>query len=232
MYKNYFFDLYGVLVDIQIEEDKDEIWEKLALYYGYQGAHYSKEELKDKFEKYKKKLLKLKSNSEYPAFEIENIFFKLFKTKGIKPKKKYTKSAAKVFRMLSTEKISLTEEIKDLLKELKKNDKNLYLISNGEELFGTSELKLFGINDYFEDTFFASDIGVLIQDKGFYKKVIEKTDVKSKESVVISTNEKITLTSQEYGFETILCNEQNQQNQFYLNGTNKNVKDIKELLLK
>lgn len=34
-YDNYVFDLYGTLVDIHTEEDFPNLWEKLALFFGY-----------------------------------------------------------------------------------------------------------------------------------------------------------------------------------------------------
>ena len=39
-YENYIFDLYGTLVDIHTDEEKTELWEKLAQFYGYYGAVY------------------------------------------------------------------------------------------------------------------------------------------------------------------------------------------------
>lgn len=50
MYRNYIFDLYGTLVDIHTDEDSSIVWEKLALFYGYQGAVYAPEELKETYE--------------------------------------------------------------------------------------------------------------------------------------------------------------------------------------
>ena len=46
-YENYIFDLYGTLVDIHTDEEKTELWEKLAQFYGYYGAVYTAEELKN-----------------------------------------------------------------------------------------------------------------------------------------------------------------------------------------
>ena len=43
-YKNYVFDLYGTLVDIHTDEEEKQVWEKLALFYGYYGALYTPEE--------------------------------------------------------------------------------------------------------------------------------------------------------------------------------------------
>ena len=44
-YSNIIFDLYGTLVDIRTNEDKPSLWKRLALFYGYYGAHYEPEEL-------------------------------------------------------------------------------------------------------------------------------------------------------------------------------------------
>ena len=48
-YENYIFDLYGTLVDIHTDEEKAELWEKLAQFYGYYGAVYTAEELKNAY---------------------------------------------------------------------------------------------------------------------------------------------------------------------------------------
>ena len=48
-YDNYIFDLYGTLVDIHTDEEKTELWEKLAQFYGYYGAVYTAEELKNAY---------------------------------------------------------------------------------------------------------------------------------------------------------------------------------------
>ena len=49
MYKNYIFDLYGTLIDINTDEWSIDIWEKMAIYYGYKGAHYTAEELNEEY---------------------------------------------------------------------------------------------------------------------------------------------------------------------------------------
>ena len=47
MYKNYIFDLYGTLVDINTDENKSELWDKLSLFYSLKGAKYDAKELKN-----------------------------------------------------------------------------------------------------------------------------------------------------------------------------------------
>ena len=44
MFKNYIFDLYGTLIDINTDEWSDDLWEKMALFYSYKGAKYTGKE--------------------------------------------------------------------------------------------------------------------------------------------------------------------------------------------
>ena len=41
MYETCIFDLYGTLVDIHTDEEKEELWERLALFYAFYGAAYT-----------------------------------------------------------------------------------------------------------------------------------------------------------------------------------------------
>ena len=49
MYHNFIFDLYGTLVDIHTNEKKPSLWKKLALFYSFQGAAYTGQELRRRY---------------------------------------------------------------------------------------------------------------------------------------------------------------------------------------
>lgn len=40
MYKNYVFDLYGTLVDINTNENNINLWKKMQEFYAFYGAVY------------------------------------------------------------------------------------------------------------------------------------------------------------------------------------------------
>ena len=50
MYKNYIFDLYGTLVDINTNEWNIGLWKKMAEFYAFYGALYKPSELKEAYE--------------------------------------------------------------------------------------------------------------------------------------------------------------------------------------
>ena len=92
-YKNYVFDLYGTLVDIHTDEEEKQVWEKLALFYGYYGALYTPEELQQAYstlvknkENVKKSELEAEpryAHEAFPEIQIENVFQELFRQKGV-----------------------------------------------------------------------------------------------------------------------------------------------------
>ena len=91
-YKNYIFDLYGTLVDIHTEEDNQELWEKMRLFYGYYGAVYrSWEEIWKTYgalvEKYRKQGKEMRNDGHEacPEIQIQLVFADLFKEKGAQP---------------------------------------------------------------------------------------------------------------------------------------------------
>ena len=51
MYKNYIFDLYGTLIDINTDEWNVQLWKKMQILYGYRGAIYTYRELQKEYGK-------------------------------------------------------------------------------------------------------------------------------------------------------------------------------------
>ncbi len=46
MYKNYIFDLYGTLIDINTDEWSAKLWKSLQILYAYHGAEYTPQEIR------------------------------------------------------------------------------------------------------------------------------------------------------------------------------------------
>ena len=87
-YTDLVFDLYGTLVDIHTDEGL-ETWERTAIYYGFYGAHYTGQELKDAFESQMKARHAQAGQSYevFPDLPCEVTFAQLFRDKGITEKR-------------------------------------------------------------------------------------------------------------------------------------------------
>ena len=180
MYENYIFDLYGTLVDIHTEEELPEVWEKMALFYGYYGAFYSPEALRKRY----LELISLEETADsaepryahesFPEIQIEKIFRKLYSEKGYAADGLMVLHTAQFFRTLTTEYICLYEGAIPLLRSLRQAGSKVYLLSNAQRVFTQYELKLLGIDRFFDRILISSDYGVKKPDLRFFNVMMEQ----------------------------------------------------------
>ena len=196
MYSCYLFDLYGTLVDIHTDEEKNTLWEKLSIFYGYYGASYMPEELNKQYllevanrQKQAKDMQGI-SHEAQPEIELEYVFQELFRHKGIQADLALSIYAGQLFRVLSTEYIKLYDGAKVLLETLKQQGKKIYLLSNAQNIFTRYELKYLGIEDLFDDIFISSVYGCKKPDTAFYMKPIQKHHLKPEDTIMIGNDYK------------------------------------------
>lgn len=161
MFQNCVFDLYGTLVDIRTDEENPEIWKRLALFLAYYGAGYQAEELKKSFERQVRKRMNplnaavgektFRSAAQgaegYPEMKIEEVFLELYRKKGAEAGMELAVHTGQFFRSLSTKRLRLYDGVPELLRELGKAGKKLFLLSNAQRIFTAYELRALGISD-------------------------------------------------------------------------------------
>lgn len=185
MYKNIIFDFYGTLVKIEGNEQDEYIWNKLSLYMAYQGAKYDAVDLKESYNKNVEKYRVRYSSADYPEVDITDVFYKLYSDKGVKAKSKLLKQTALVFRTLTTENLSVYEGAEEMLIELKKKNKQLFLLSNAQRLYLLAEMKMLGLDKYFDGVYISSDYHTRKPDPQLYKMLIEKEKLKKSDTIMV-----------------------------------------------
>lgn len=188
MYKNYIFDLYGTLVNINTNEEKELIWDKLSLFYSYNNAFYENLELEDKYNLLIKKYMSLHKHIDYPDFPIEFIFEELYLLKNISPSQELIKNTCHFFRILSMDKLNLYHGVIDLLESLKVNNKKIYLLTNAQKVFTSNEVNLLGLDKYFDDILYSSQSKVCKPNKIFYNELINKYNLNLQETIMIGND--------------------------------------------
>lgn len=192
MYKNYIFDLYGTLIDINTDEEDPALWKTLALLYSYKNAVYTPEELKLLYGKLvaEEKELQQKQHPEhtYIDIKIECVFEKLFSLKNICYTSEEIHCIASCFRSVSTKYIKLYDGVSDLLRTLKKQDKKLYLLSNAQDAFTSNEIKMFGLLSYFDGLMLSSESGICKPDPAFFDCLFQKYELNKQDSVMIGND--------------------------------------------
>lgn len=192
MYKNYIFDLYGTLIDINTDEWKADLWKKMAVLYGYKGAHYTYKELNSEYGRLVE-LEKAAVRKRHPEFttvdiKLDKVFKKLFNQKGVKVTKAQVMFVAEAFRCYSTKYIKLYDGVIDLLDTLKAKGKKIYLLSNAQRCFTENELNMLGLTSYFDGICISSDEECSKPDKYYYKTLFDRYGLEKSESIMIGND--------------------------------------------
>lgn len=212
MYRNYVFDLYGTLVDIRTDEEKEEVWKKLSLFYSYYGAGYYPGELKAFYEKLVRDRIENegemgeyggKSYEGHPEIKIEQVFLELFALKGVRADEGLAVYAGQFFRILSTEYVRLYAGADEMLKKIRQKGGKLYLLSNAQRIFTEYEMAALKITDCFDGILLSSDYGVKKPDRKFFEILLGKYGLKAEESIMIGNDEECDIAgAKQMGMDT------------------------------
>lgn len=187
-YKNYIFDLYGTLIDIHTDEDRPLLWEKFSLILESYDVFYSPLELKEAYKNNCKKVSERLANTKHIVeIDIDKVFKEILinKNNNLKISKKEISNLAYIFRVLSRDYLRLYPNTIKTLEALKNNNCHLYLLSNAQKSFTYNEIKIMGLDKYFDDMFISSDYGIKKPDKEYLNKLIKKHNLKKRECIFI-----------------------------------------------
>lgn len=225
MYDTYIFDLYGTLVDIHTDEDKEELWELIrkSIMDEKRDNNFTAQEIKEMYQtfvKYEKFTLEgiakaKRSNEEYDVeIDIANVIEKMLLVNGLEKneeldKKRYMNyytvvcCIAEYFRKESREYLRLYEGAEDLLKELKAKGKRVILLSNAQALFTEPELRDLDLKKYFDRIYLSSDYGVRKPDQTFFALPYEDFKLDKKKTIMIGNDQTTDIAgAREFGYDT------------------------------
>lgn len=193
-YANVIFDLYGTLVDIHTEEDKPELWEKLALEYARYGAFYTADALQRGyrqqvlFEEQKLGAGASDTHEAHPEIHLEEVFRFLFAAKGVKADDELVNRVGKKFRALSMEYIGLYEGALELLTALRENGAKVWLLSNAQRMFTEYEMETLGLTPHFDGIYLSSDYGCKKPDPGFFRVLLDGQKIETDTAIMIGND--------------------------------------------
>lgn len=178
-YTDLIFDLYGTLVDIHTEES-DAVWEKTAIYFGFYGAHYTAQELKEAF-RTAMAAREAKAGQSYECFPdipFETVMGELFRAKGVeKNADTLGINAAQFFRIASMEYIRLYPYVPQALARLREKGFRLWLLSNAQQIFTAYELRHLELEGLFDGIYLSSDYLCRKPDSRFYRALLEQRNL-------------------------------------------------------
>ncbi len=194
MYETCIFDLYGTLVDIRTDENKKELWDRLALFYAFYGADYTPDELHLAYDRLTKEMsagkggIRKDTHEAYPEIRIEEVFRALFQEKGVDADEVLARHAGQFFRILSMEHLKLYDGTEEMLSAIRKRGKKIYLLSNAQQIFTEYEMNALKIIPYFDGIFISSEHGCKKPDTEFFEKLIRTCNIDRKGAVMIGND--------------------------------------------
>ena len=202
------FDLYGTLVDIHTDEEREALWQAMAEYYEARGAAYTAQELKAAYEAHVAQAEAGMAASDvheaHPEIQIETVFAALYADKGVPVTCETAVETGLHFRKLSTDYIHLYDGAKELLLALREAGKKVYLLSNAQAIFTRWELETLGLADCFDGMLLSSDYGVKKPDERFYGALLDAYGLDPADAVMIGNDARCDiLGAQAAGMETV-----------------------------
>lgn len=189
MYKNYVFDVYGTLVDINTNEYSLENWQKLADTLGFYGVNYTAQELEETyFAGCELQIAQGKEKFRYPEVNVVEVFRQICRNRGKKISTSLATHIAREFRAFSTQYIKVYDGVTETLTKLKKEGKKLFALSNAQSCFTATELARLGLKKYFSGIVYSSDCGCAKPDPKFFDMFLKKFGLNRKETLYIGND--------------------------------------------
>ncbi|MHA6531798.1 HAD family hydrolase [Paenibacillus sp. BAC0078] len=191
MYQTYIFDLYGTLIDIETDEERPEVWERLALHFGYQGLSITGDELQRRFLLERdRQLAAAAQHCEFPDFVMEEVFRSVALELGGNPGQAWLHETVRWLRTLSMIRISLYDGVEEILKRLRSGGKKVFLLSNGQKTFIEAELTMLGILHLFDGVAISSEAGISKPDPLFYRYLTQTYGADLSSAIMIGNDQR------------------------------------------
>lgn len=190
-YQNYLFDLYGTLVDVHTDEEKPLFWERLSILLKTQGVRYSPDVLHARYcaEVTAREAAAKKERGNAAEIDIAPVFETIYRDGGVCATPEQIAQFAKMFRILSLEKLRLFPGAEALLQRLRQDGKKICLLSNAQALFTLPELQALDLLQYFDGIVISSNEGLKKPDVRLYRRVLARYDLRPEQTVMVGNDD-------------------------------------------
>lgn len=120
-----------------------------------------------------------------PEICVDDVFRKVFETKGYKVSDQEILYLCESFRKISLISIRLFPDTVTCLDGLRKAGKKIYLLSNAQRSFTWAELERTGLVPYFDGILISSDEGCMKPDPQFYNICCERYGLDKSQTIMI-----------------------------------------------
>jgi putative hydrolase of the HAD superfamily len=203
------FDLYGTLVDIWTDEWDFSVYGILSQFLSYFEIYYSPEELAAKYqEKTAEKMM------AYPGPFGEIDVFQVFEEILVEGWRKQPERAmviwlARLFRSLTRRRFGLFQDAQPVLEELN-GDYLLGIVSDAQWVFSEPEIRMLGLNKYFDTIVLSSRYFIRKPDPQIYAHALRAMRIEPSQALYVGNDPEADVAGpQAIGMPVILIDREN-----------------------
>jgi len=187
------FDIYGTLIDIETDESNWYVYLNLANYLSYRGISLSADEIRGfYFEKINKQIEE--SGEKYPEISVRKIWRDMISEHQNPEVYKlnleqcaFLEDLAVLHRALTLKKLKPYDGTLDSLKRLKTSFR-LGIVSDAQQEYAISELKIVGIYRLFDSIVISGDYGFRKPDQRLFNQCLSNLGVSPEEALFVGND--------------------------------------------
>lgn len=187
-FKALLFDINGTVSNIYTSESDEELYRVTANFLKFHGVQISPGELKALYFDLNRQQ-RHESPEQFPEFDVEKIFQSVIDEYGadVACDPGLAALAATVYRAASMYLLEPYTGVTEVLTMMKKNYR-LAAVSDGQSLWARPELRMAGLDKFFEFAIVSGDHGFRKPDKRMFELALEKLEIAPHEAVYVGND--------------------------------------------
>ncbi|MCB9077175.1 MAG: HAD family hydrolase [Anaerolineaceae bacterium] len=185
------FDVYKTLLAIESDENSLRTYKFLSTWLAYKGLVIKPKDLRKLYKNITKQAV-LANTELYPDIDIKTVFkrilLSLVQTDENGNLENDAVEMGLLFRILTTKSLTIYPETVPILETLHRNNVRLAVLSNTQRLFTVPEFKRFGIEPYFDDMIFSSDVGACKPAAKIFETLLRRMKIHPQEAIFVGDN--------------------------------------------
>jgi putative hydrolase of the HAD superfamily len=161
------FDLYGTILDIEVDEDSPRLWHGLAASIGKPGATVEPSDVRQRFQA----LLKNEADRGREGFLLDAVFRRLLSSFEAGED---VARIGKLFRELSLKEIRLRPYVEPVFELLRRSGVKLGIVSNTEAVLTRFDLDRYPILRTIQTVVLSSEVGMRKPDPQIFRLALER----------------------------------------------------------
>lgn len=183
------FDLYGTLIDIETDEGMEEIYRGIAHFLTYQGVDLHRWEVRDRYYRILD-AQRAQSGEAHPEIDVEAIWQALLREQGVRPaarRRRLALALAQLYRGLSRKRLGLYPGVKAVLDDLQGRYR-MALVSDAQPCFALPEMRVTGLQGYFEPLVISADNGYRKPDARMFQQALAALRASAHEALFVGND--------------------------------------------